>query len=71
MIKIELKYFINTKYNYNHEDKKSRKKNENIQINQQDIDGNTPLMWASRKGHKEIVQMLLLDKSIQLNKQDK
>ncbi len=30
----------------------------NIEINQQDTYGKTALSWASREGHREIVQIL-------------
>ena len=46
--------------------------NVRTQINKQDFEGRTALMWASSKGHKEIVKMLLLHgKSLHLNQQDK
>jgi ankyrin repeat protein len=38
-----------------------------IDVNQQDEDGYTALIWASERGHKEIVQMLLQHKNIDLN----
>jgi ankyrin repeat protein len=41
-----------------------------IDVNQQDDKGETALMWASKKGHKEIVQMLLQHENIQKNKQN-
>jgi ankyrin repeat protein len=37
---------------------------ENIEINQQDHYGYTALMLASRRGHKEIVEMLMQNKKI-------
>ena len=45
-------------------------KYKNIQINQQDEDRSTALMWASKEGHKKIVQMLLQDENIEINQQD-
>jgi ankyrin repeat protein len=38
-----------------------------IDVNQQDKYGETALMWASQKGHKEIVQMLLQHENIEIN----
>ena len=40
----------------------------NIQINLQDEDGDTALMYASMYGHKKIVQMLLQFENIEINK---
>jgi ankyrin repeat protein len=42
-----------------------------IDVDQQDEYGYTALMWASLKGHKEIVQLLLHEENIQINQQDK
>jgi ankyrin repeat protein len=44
---------------------------ENINVNQQNKDGNTALMWASHQGHQEIVQILLNKENINVNQQDK
>jgi ankyrin repeat protein len=41
-----------------------------IDVNQHNEYGRTALMWASREGHKQIVQMLLQDKNIEINQQD-
>jgi len=43
--------------------------NERIEINLQVNDEWTALMEASWKGHKEIVQILLKDKGIEINHQ--
>lgn len=40
-------------------------------INIQDKDGNTPLIWAIRNGNQEIIQLLLECKDIDLHKTDK
>jgi len=40
-------------------------------VNTQDEDGNTPLMWAVRNGNKEIVDLLLGCKDVDRNKKDK
>jgi ankyrin repeat protein len=42
-----------------------------IDVNQQDKDLFSALMHASKRGHKEIVQMLLQDKNIRLNQHDR
>jgi ankyrin repeat protein len=41
-----------------------------IDVNQQDKDGEFPLICASENGHKEIVQLLLEDKKILINQKD-
>ena len=43
-----------------------------LQINLQDeCYGWTALMWASRKGHKDIIEILLLNEETNINQQDK
>ena len=39
-------------------------------VNQQDGLGMTPLIWAARYGHEEVVRLLLREKKIQLNQLD-
>ena len=44
--------------------------NKKIEINQQDEKGYTAFMWASKEGHKDIVEMLLQDERIDTNQLD-
>jgi serine/threonine-protein phosphatase 6 regulatory ankyrin repeat subunit B len=43
-------------------------KHENINVNQQNKNGITALMLASQNGHQEIVQMLIENEKIEVNK---
>ena len=39
-------------------------------VNERDSTGTTPLIWAARYGHEEVVRLLLRQKHIQLDQQD-
>jgi len=39
-------------------------------VNQRDSAGVTPLLWAARYGHEEVVRLLLREKHIQPDPQD-
>jgi ankyrin repeat protein len=54
-----------------HEEIAQLLKDENNRKNQKNIYGDLALITASRFGHKLIVQILLRDKNIEINKQHK
>jgi len=39
-------------------------------VNEEDAMGNTPLIWAARRGHEEVVRLLLRQKHIEPDQQD-
>ena len=39
-------------------------------VNEEDVVGTTPLIWAARQGHEEVVRLLLRQKHIQPDQQD-
>jgi hypothetical protein len=63
--------FLFTASNYGHKEIVAFLLEKGIDVNQQDKNGEFALMWASYKGLKEIVQMLLQDKNIEINQEAK